>query len=109
MARNDFHVITYRILAYLYDCMKEGMQPDESVISPEALGIGKSYWTDVMLMLADEGFIAGAFTDVQGHPAYRGIRSVKITRAGIEFMQENSGMQRAWKFLKGLKESIPGL
>lgn len=27
MAQDDMHVVMYKILAYLYSCMKEGMKP----------------------------------------------------------------------------------
>ncbi len=37
MAQDDMHVITYRILAYLYDCMKRGRDVDPNLISFERL------------------------------------------------------------------------
>lgn len=46
MARDDYFIIAYRILAYLYVCLKEGVQPDISYISADspAIGINESYW-----------------------------------------------------------------
>ena len=35
MARNDYYVIAYQILAYLYECLKEGAKPDMEYLSPE--------------------------------------------------------------------------
>ena len=32
MAANDYHVIVYEILAYLYDCLKNGIDPDIEAI-----------------------------------------------------------------------------
>ncbi len=36
-------------------------------------------------------------------------QKLEITPKGIEYLQENSAMQKAKSFLKGLKEVIPGL
>ena len=30
MAQNDMYVVMYKIIAYLYDCMKKGAEPDIS-------------------------------------------------------------------------------
>lgn len=60
MARNDCFVIAYRILAYLYACLKEGK------------------------------------------PVVRIERRIMITPKGIEYLQENSAMEKAKRFLKEL-------
>lgn len=35
MAKDDFFVIAFRILAYLYACMKEGGKPDLNAVSSQ--------------------------------------------------------------------------
>lgn len=45
MAKNDYHVIVYRILLYLYTCLK---------------GEGERYWHYILCSLLDYGFISGA-------------------------------------------------
>lgn len=47
MAKDDFFVIAYRILAYLYSCMKAGEIPDVAKISYEKLKIPEKYWQDI--------------------------------------------------------------
>lgn len=34
MAENDMHVIMYRIMAYLYWCMREGVEPEPAQYRP---------------------------------------------------------------------------
>lgn len=34
MAQDDMHVIMYRILAYLYWCIKQGVRPDPAQYRP---------------------------------------------------------------------------
>lgn len=36
MARDDYHVIVYYLLSYLYDCLKKGRPVDKSIIHLEA-------------------------------------------------------------------------
>ena len=109
MAKDDFHIVAYRILAYLYECLKRGKDPSESVVGPNALGITARYWTDVLRMLSDEGFIARATFNIADTLIPGMFGNIKITRAGIEFMNENKSMRRALRWLKDLKETIPGI
>ena len=44
MARDDYFVIVYAILKYLYDCLKEDRTVDFDRISNTAYGIPFSYW-----------------------------------------------------------------
>lgn len=33
MAKDDYYVIVYKILAYLYDCLKQGEEPQSNMIA----------------------------------------------------------------------------
>jgi hypothetical protein len=33
MAKDDFHFIAYRILKYLYECLKKGEKPEEAFLT----------------------------------------------------------------------------
>ena len=109
MARDDFFIIAYRILAYLYACMKSGEKPDMSVVSYEKLGICECYWNDIIISLIENDYIKGI--SIIKMCGQTGIKSTdpKITMQGIEFLQENSAMKKAYEFLKDLKELIPGI
>ncbi len=54
MARNDYFVIAYRILAYLYRCFMRGDRPNIDEYDPDALGISNGYWVNMMESLSDE-------------------------------------------------------
>lgn len=114
MAKDDYYVIVYRILAYLYACLKVGEKPNLEYLSygTETFPIGKDYWEYIMLELIQSNYIKGAVVvPILGN----NIKSVKITNElsitplGIEYLQDNSTMKKALTFLKTLKETVPGI
>lgn len=114
MAYDDYHVIVYRILAYLYACLKAGDKPNLEYLTykTDAFPIGKDYWDYIMLELIQSNYIKGAvIVPILGN----NIKSVKITNElsitplGIEYLQDNSMMKKAFTFLKSIKEIVPGL
>lgn len=109
MAHDDMHVIIYKILAYLYACLKRGDAVDVGAISCEALGINRTYWTEVVASLSARGYVKGVTVahSQLGDAVYMG--NPRITIEGVEFLMENSMMQRAMAFLRDVKESVPGL
>jgi len=114
VARDDYFVVVYRILAYLYACLKEGKDPDIAYISPDspAIKISQNYWEYIFRHLLADGYLEGvAFVPVIGRavPEIRIGSNVMITPKGIEFLQNNSTMSKAKDFLKTLKETIPGI
>lgn len=112
MAKDDYHVIAYRILAYLYICLKEGEKPDINHIQYEEMGINQRYWEYIMRHLYEDGYMEGvSLFNVVGKDStgVKVTKQVMITPKGIEFLQSNSAMGRAKDFLKTLKETIPGL
>lgn len=110
MAKDDYFVIAYRILNYLYDCFKAGEKPELELFSPEALRISNGYWVNVLESLFNEGYIRGiTFSEPLGGTRGAKLLDLKITQKGIEFLQENSMIAKAKKVLKTTKEIIPGL
>ena len=110
MAKNDYFVIVYRILIYLYACMKDGVTPDENVISYETLNINQRYWCDILESIYEEGYIKGiVISKMLNNVASVRIDQIKITQKGIGFLEENSLMHKAKEFLKTVKEIIPGM
>lgn len=107
MARDDMHVIMYTILKYLYECLKSGIDPDPLKFSADALGINERYWTAIVADLANRGYIRGVL--VFHKPAGDVVQVVNpgITIEGVEFMMENSMMQKALDFVKEAKSAIP--
>ena len=93
MAKDDYHVIAYRILAYLYECLKEGNYPDIKYIShdSEAVNINLNYWEYIIRHLYADGYIEGVFLgNVVGRktPMIK-FEDLAITPLGIEYLQDN--------------------
>ncbi len=107
MAQNDMYVVMYKILAYLYDCMKKGAEPNEAMFSSDALAIPHEYWMDVVEELVDHGYVKGIA--VQRFLGGRGIDidRPRVTMEGVAFAQENTMMARAKQFLQDAKAAIP--
>lgn len=109
MAQNDMHVIMYRILAYLYACLKGGRDVDTNVISCDVLGINERYWLAIVTELVERGYVRGiSITHADNH-ASAFLHDPTITMTGVEFLMENSMMAKARRFLQDIKASVPGL
>lgn len=111
MAKDDFFVIAYKILAYLYECMKSGEDADTRLISYESFGIPKRYWMSIITNLYEKGYIIGV-REIHLPGMARSLHEVdrpEITMDGIEYLQNNSSMEKAKRFLKDLKDMIPGI
>ena len=109
MAKNDYFVITYQILTYLYECFKAGERPDTSMFGADALKINNGYWVNIMESLHNEGFITGiAIVDSAGVQGIK-LLDLKITKAGIELLHENTLIAKAKSILKTARETIPGM
>ena len=109
MASDDMHVVMYKILSYLYKCMKEGVRPDRERFSAQALGINEAYWQNIVAELAFRKYIAGVTatrSDI-GDSVY--ISAPRVTMEGVEFLMENSMMAKARQFLIDVKATVPGL
>lgn len=91
MARDDYFVLVYRVLNYLYACLKSGEKPEADAISPGALGINPAYWRYLMGHMAAAGLVSGITASLC---AVR-LGNVQITPKGIEYLQEDGMMQKA--------------
>ena len=106
MAQDDMHVLIYKALAYLYDCMKRGKEPDKAMLSCTGFlfgGIPERYWTSVWIQMLVKG-VSIAHHDDEVHVV---IINPAITLDGVEFMQENTMMRKALKVLQDAKSALP--
>ncbi len=111
MAKDDFFVIAYKILAYLYACLKAGEDPDLEEISCSRLKIPEKYWYSIIRMLYREGYIDGVkeIKAPGSSETFYSFGCPEITIKGIEYLQDNSMMKKARDALKELKAMVPGL
>lgn len=113
MKKDDYFVIIYRILAYLYECMKAGEQADLGYLkyNTDPFPINQIYWSTIWENLIEQGYVRGASTvsAVGGHHGIKIGPDVRITAAGIQYIMENTAIEKAKSFLKEIKEIVPGL
>ena len=111
MARDDYHVIVYQILSYLYVQLKAGEPVDGKLLEHDSkyLGINERYWKYVIENLILQGFIIGpAITKTWGKEVVvSNLEETQITPAGIEYLCENSFISKAKEFLKDVKAIVP--
>lgn len=102
---DNFKVI-YRILRYLEKAMDLD-EPDMDKISAEALRLTEQRWLAIVEMLAEEGYVDGISVkrSLDGIPTVS-VSRVRITLRGLEYLQENSLMQKAANLAKGVVDVI---
>lgn len=109
MAKDDYMRIVYCVLTEIYETMKAGERLKMDNINHERFGIPYSYWLDIMIELSNKGLIDGfKYTNTKSGRIYY-VNSLRITFEGVEFLQENSSMQKVKNALKDIKDIIPGL
>lgn len=104
MAKDDYHVIVYQILAYLYQQLKKGKDIDSKKLAYDSnfLSINKKYWTYVMISLLEEGYIKGIVVEetLDSVIEIYNLEECQITPKGIEYLTDNSTMEKAKNFLR---------
>lgn len=97
----------YRILSTLEKAM-DLPEFDVSQISAEHLDVSPERWARYMEMMADVGYIKGVKVQryLDGSMAVNA-EDIRITLKGLEYLQENSIMQKMNKAAKGISDLIP--
>ena len=111
MAKDDYFVIVYQILAYLYAKLKAGEPVDGKMLEHDSkyLGINERYWIYVIDNLVKQGLITGPVivTAWGREKTVKNLDEAQITPAGIEYLCENSFLSKAKQFLKDAKAIVP--
>ena len=99
----------YKILTALEKAM-DYLEFDIRQVGPDELGVTPERWSRYIEMMADVGYIKGVSVsrDILGEIRVS-TKDVRITLKGLEYLQENSIMQRMYNAAKGIKEITPGL
>ena len=90
-------VIMYKILRYLYECMKNGRNPELSEYGWESklFSIPQDYWMQIVIEMVEKKYVngfmilktkTGTVVEVKEKPA--------LTMEGREFLLENSTMAK---------------
>lgn len=116
MARDDYPVIVYQILSYLYKQLKEGKAIQEEYLMPDGklFRINQNYWLYILINLQKDGYIDGLDFIERNYAGEEGIvrevydlKYCNITPKGIEYLTDNSFIQKAKDFLKDVKSIVP--
>ena len=108
MAQNDFFPIVYRILAALYKNLKEEKKNDKGLFDTTLYSCKQGFLDYIIKFLIDEKYIANVkyqYYDNKIH--FSDFSDMQITPKGIEYLQDNSMMEKTKMFLKDIKASIP--
>lgn len=107
---NDNFKCIYKILRTLEASM-DYTDYDFSIISHTALGISKERWNCYIEMLSENDYIKDVI--IRKYPYDNEIvidtSNMKITLKGLEYLSENSIMQKLYNVAKGIKEITPGI
>ena len=113
MAKDDYHVIVYQILSYLYVCLKKDLSVHEDNLSwqkSKYFDIPESYWKFIITNMVEQNLIKGlTLTKVWGeeYPIISDLDKCRITPTGIEYLCDNSLMKKVKQFMKDVKEITP--
>lgn len=99
----------YKILSALEKAM-DLPEFDITQIGAEALGVSAERWARYIEMMADTGYIKGVLIkrDITGDTRIDA-KNMRITLKGLEYLQENTIMQKLYQAAKGFKEIVPGI
>lgn len=77
-------------------------------IGHKRLNISQERWSRYFEMMIDTGLIKGVLlsSDITGQTVIED-QGIRITLKGLEYLQENSFMKKAYKMAKGIKDVMP--
>ena len=102
MAYNDMDVVIYKMLSYLYECMKEGVLPRQEDFCHNAklFRVPEKYWLQLIEEMQETGLIKGFFfIDTKDGKIIQMTDKARITIKGGQFLEENSRMKEVKVFL----------
>lgn len=110
MAKNDYHVIVYQILSYLYQCLKSGIDVEKEKLQPGSriININEKYWEYIIFNIIDMGLVNGTSCrkTYDGHYTIVGLDEMMITPKGIEYLCDNSFLAKAKEFVQGTADVL---
>ena len=117
MAKDDYHVIVYQILAYLYNCLKKGKAVESQKLSADSVyfrvnkqQLNQLYWAYIIYHLQKseliEGVILEEIDNVQ-YPYPINLINCMITPKGIEYLMDNSFIAKAKEIAKDVLSIVP--
>ena len=114
MAKDDYHVIVFKILQYLYGQLKKGAPIDRGKLSPngEICQINRQYWVYIMESMQEQALIRGLDKDAarpDGDYIWDQLEHIQITPKGIDLLADNNMQSKVGEILQGVVKLLPGL
>lgn len=114
MAKDDYDVLVFKILVYLYACLKRKILFNQVTFDRGICRdrIDDGYFIDILRMVQEEGLITGVATVHAWDSVYMllsDLREMRITPAGIHYLKENGTMRKGQKALTGAADIIGSL
>lgn len=91
MAEDDFEVIVYKALSFLYECIKKGVDASAEEVK-ELTGCNDVYWNVVLESLRDDGLLT---VYEYGYASDRCGLKIRITGDGMWHLLNDSDMKAA--------------
>lgn len=108
MSHNNYFSIAYKILSYLKYCYEHGEDPDLNILNASTFEISSNQFYRTLQMLMDDGYIKGLkFTPTKSGNIVNGLDRICITSNGLQYLEENSMMKKAYKIFKEVKDWLP--
>lgn len=108
MAKDDYHVIVYKILTYLYTQLKNGAKIDPNMIEHDGklFKINFNYWQYIMKNMYKQGYIDGIsfFPNEIDVMSICDIEKCEITPKGIEYISNDDMLNRVKEYMNGNKD-----
>ncbi|MBW9212979.1 MULTISPECIES: YjcQ family protein [Terrabacteria group] len=114
MAKDDYFVILYKLLVYLYACKKRQIIFEEITFQEAVRKNVKNdqYFYDILEMAQDEGLIKNvSFVNAWGGDKIilSAMNELEITANGIRYLKDNSSMKKISEMLKTAGDIISKL
>ena len=110
MAKNDYFVMAYKLLKYLYDCLKNKRKPNMNYLTHESkyFPVDEDYFDYLIEHLFEDGYIENVIVQYADDSTIIYLdESVRITPKGIEYIQDNRKMRKIARAIKNIGELIP--
>ena len=106
MAKDDYHVVVFRILKYLYQQLKKGLPVETEMLLHDSkiCNINESYWRYIMTSMQEKGLITG-LEKGEGEPyapLETQLKDVQITPDGIDLLSDSKMSDKVDQLIKGI-------
>ncbi len=107
MARDDYHVLVFKVLVYLYKQLKSGEAPDPEMLRHDGslFQTNEKYWAYILTNMQEKELIGGLEKDEETNRCEHledQLQNIQITVKGIEYLLDNGVAERVEKLVKGI-------